>query len=397
MKQTNVFLVIAVAMLIAGCEAGSPPGAEVAVAAAITPSEPIAVAVEPAPNLDEAYLVGYSACRELGFRIDWQVRTPPESGSGIKSVALQEDSVFVLDGRNFLTRVLRDDGTRLWRLPVAGTNDEIYGITYVAHLDRVFLVTGGDLLLLDADTGSLVGKQRLEQVASTAPVVVGPFFVYGARNGQVVWHSYEVGFQWRAYQISPAMRIPPTRVDDKLIAIGSDGRIMALDAESAMGRWDKYLLDEVVAPPASGGGLVYLAGLDQYIWALDLETGRRAWRHLTQSPLTASPVVIGDRLYQQVPDVGLVCFESRPVDAPDGRRLWTASGVGGSVIGRLRDRLLVWDATGRTLTSLEPQRGATVATVVLPAVRHLEASGLQSSDLLAAGDDGRIIRIVPRG
>ncbi|MHC4429042.1 MAG: outer membrane protein assembly factor BamB family protein [Planctomycetota bacterium] len=381
---------------VAGCESGGSQTTEVNTAPAAENATAAAPPLSLAESLEVAYLIGPTASRTLGYRIDWQTRTFPEDDSGIKMITVQEDSVFVLDGRNFLTRLSRADGTRVWRLPVAGAYDEVYGITYLPYLDRVFLTTGGDLLVLDADTGSLMDKQRLEQVAATGPVSVGRSFVYGARNGQLVWHSFDVGYPWRAYQVSPAMRLAPLLVGNLLIAVGSDGRIMALDAESGIGIWDKYLLDQVVAQPAAGGGLVYLAGLDQYLWALDIANGRRAWRHLTESPLVDSPVVIDDQLYQCIPDMGLSCFEAYPIDAPDGRLLWTAEGVKGNVIGRRGERVMVWDKVAHTLSLVEVRGGATITTLDFTGVDHLETSGSRSGNIVAAGHDGRIIRLVPR-
>ena len=53
---------------------------------------------------DEYYLIGPLAARDLGYRIDWQQHTLISANSGIKNITVQGDSVFVLDGRNFLSR-----------------------------------------------------------------------------------------------------------------------------------------------------------------------------------------------------------------------------------------------------------------------------------------------------
>ncbi|MCH8345275.1 MAG: PQQ-like beta-propeller repeat protein [Planctomycetes bacterium] len=349
-----------------------------------------------APDLDQQYIIGPTAARELGYRIHFQTQTFPQDNSGLRQFAIQQDSVFTLDGRNFLTRLHREDGQRLWRIPVADPLDEIHGITLLGQVERVFLTVGANVLVLDADTGSQIAKQRLGQIANTAPVVFAPFFIYGARNGQLVWHSYEVGYQWRGYQIASSIRIQPLLIDGSVITIGTDGRIVALDASSATGRWDKQLLNTVAAAPVAGGGMVYVAGLDQHVWAFDLATGRNVWRYLTESPLTDSPILIADRLYQQIPSEGLVCFDARPIDAPGGEVIWTAPNVAGNVIGRYRNRVMVWDKASRQLTLVDAGQGNVIKSIDLPQVRHLLASRMQAGDLYAAGDDGRVIRLVPR-
>ena len=57
---------------------------------------------------------------------------------------------------------------------------------------------------------------------------------------------------------------------------------------------------------AERDGVLYVAGQDQYIHAMDLGNGRVLWRTLFDTPLSESPTVIGDRVYQQVPSQGLV-------------------------------------------------------------------------------------------
>ncbi len=344
-------------------------------------------------DLERDYLVGPEAARKLGLRIVFQSQTHPEQGSGIKRMSVQADAIFVLDGVNFLTRLRRANGQRLWRLPVAGRLDDIQGITYQPSTERVFLTSTSHILVLDDDTGSMIDKQGLGQIASTAPVTYGNFFIYGSRNGQVVWHSTEVGYQWRGYQVSPTMRVAPVLVGDVVVATGSDGRVMVLDAPSAAGIWDKRLLNEVAATPTTDNGLVYIAGLDQYLWAIDIGTGRTLWKYLADVPLDRPPFVLAGQLYQQIPGHGLHCFVAHPVDSPAGEILWTAPEVSGDVIGARDHRLFVWEADDRVLAVVDAKRGGVMESISLPDVDHLFMDG---GELFAAGDDGRVTALVPK-
>jgi outer membrane protein assembly factor BamB len=348
-----------------------------------------------AAELEAHYIIGPAAAQRAGYRIDWQARTFPQADSGIAKIALEGDSVFVLDGRNFLTRLGREDGDRVWRIPVAAAVDEILGITYVQPIGKVFLTINGAVLVLDAATGSQVDRQALQKIANTEPLVLGQFLVYGALKGQIIWHSYEVGYEWRGYQVAPSIRLAPRYVDGYLVAAGSDGTIMVLSASYASQLWSRRLLDAIVAQPAVGNGIVYVAGLDQHIWAFDMNTGRRMWRYLTESPLSEPPVLIGERLYQQVPTEGLVCFNAVPLDSPGGEVIWTADATG-SVIGQRRDNLLVWDGAARRLALVGAAQGAVRDTLDLPDAHHLLASRLTEGELFAASEDGRVIRALPR-
>jgi outer membrane protein assembly factor BamB len=386
----------ALSLTVLGIAVGLAAGCTTQPQATPEPTDPVAAAEPPTIDLETEFLIGPSKVRELGYRIDHQARTFPEADSGVKRLAVLGDSAFVLDGRNFLTRLRRTDGHRVWRIPVADPLDDIHGITYLPDEELVMLMAGAHLLILDDDTGSMVDKQDLGQIASTAPVVYGPALIYGARNGQLVWHSFEVGYQWRGYQISSTIRLNPLLVGDTIAVVASDGTVMVLDAGSATAMWEKRLLSGVEASPVASDDLLYIAGLDQYVWALNLQTGRTAWRYLSEAPLTCPPALVDDRVYQHIPTEGLVCFEARPANAPGGKIVWSTPGVQGQVIGKHGNRLMVWDDRETRMSLIDAERGAVMTTVDLPDVRHIVMSTTESGDLYAVGNDGRVIRLVPR-
>ncbi|MHC4710426.1 MAG: outer membrane protein assembly factor BamB family protein [Planctomycetota bacterium] len=386
----------ALSLMVLGIAAGLAAGCTTQPQATPETTAPAATAETPEIDLETEFLIGPSKVRELGYRIDHQARTFPEADSGVKRLAVLGDSAFVLDGRNFLTRLRRTDGRRVWRIPVADPLDDIHGITYLPNAELVLLMAGAHLLILDDDTGSMVDKQDLGQIASTAPVVFGPVLIYGARNGQLVWHSFEVGYQWRGYQISSSIRLNPLLVGNDVAVVASDGTVMVLDAGAATAMWEKRLLSGVEAAPVASDDLLYIAGLDQYVWALNLQTGRTAWRYLSEAPLACPPALVEDRLYQHIPTEGLVCFAARPADAPGGKIIWSTPGVRGQVIGKHGNRLMVWDDHEARMSLIDVERGAVMTTVDLPDVRHLVMSTIESGDLYAAGNDGRVIRLVPR-
>ena len=65
-------------------------------------------------DLEAVYLIGPAAAREIGYRIDWEADVQPIQASGLRGVTPKDDAVFVLDGKNYFTRLRRTDGRRLW-------------------------------------------------------------------------------------------------------------------------------------------------------------------------------------------------------------------------------------------------------------------------------------------
>jgi hypothetical protein len=171
---------------------------------------------------------------------------------------------------------------------------------------------------------------------------------------------------------------------------------MVLNADSATQYWSKTLLDQVVCKPVIGDGLLYVAGLDQYLWAYDLAGGRTQWSVLTDAPLTSSPTLIGDRLYQQIPGTGLSCFNAAPMDRPGGEQHWVSSRVTGNVVHERRGDLFAWDMQNKRLQIVEANRGGLKKTIDLPQVDYFLVGGPSNNEIFAASKDGRVVHLSPR-
>jgi len=344
-------------------------------------------------QLDSSLVIGPTVARELGYQVDWQYAT---AGKNLKLLTVQHDSVFALDENNYLTRIDREDGTRVWRIPISYPLAEIQGVTYLPDYNRVLVISGGDLFVLNASDGSQIARQHLEKIANTEALSYGDQIIYGSRNGQLIWHSHAIAFQSNGYQIANSIKLMPLNLGRVILVTGNDGELVVIDASSASKYWSKKLLDGVVAQPAITDSAIYVAGLDQHIWAFDLGSGRNLWRYLTESPLTDSPVVIGDLVFQQVPAKGLICFEALPKSKPGGEIVWSDPNVAGNVVTTRRENLIIWNQKNKQMDVLTSQRGGHVSTIILPFVDKLMTTSTVEGDLYAYHRDGRVVRLVPR-
>lgn len=343
-------------------------------------------------QLDRDYVVGPTAAGEINYRIAWQYQ-PPER-TALKGFALRGDSVFTLDQNNYLTRIIIADGQRRWRTQAA---DEVLDVTSLNVVDdQVYLTAGSQMLVFDVGNGTPLAKWNLERVAGTPPVEYGQYLIYGSSGGDLVWLSRSIGFMYRAYHISATLRVPPVLRGNMLATVGARGEVALLNADTATKFWDKMLLNPVVCRPVIGEELLYLAGQDQYIWGLDLRSGRATWHYFTNTALSASPSLLEGRLYQQVPGTGLLCLNAVPMDLPGGELFWSNDKVTGNVILGRRSELFAWDAAAQRLFVLDSARGLTKTQLDLPQARYLIVGGDKGEEFFAASTDGRVVRLTPR-
>lgn len=349
-------------------------------------------------HLEHSYLVGPAAAESFGYSVDWQFPLPD---ADTNLLSIHDDRVFVVTGSNDLLCLQADNGSRIWTVSVADEFEIVHSITYIPEQELVLVLTNSMLVTLDANTGmtkaSTLGKahQQLEWIANTPGTLDGDHLIYGARNGQLIWQTWKIGFPWKAYQAAGALRLPPMMSNGVICTTSSDGIVAAFDATTATKLWTTKLLDGIAAKAAISDHALYIAGIDQHLRAFDLRSGRTLWRVLTKSALVDSPVLIGDRVYQQIPGVGLACFDALPVNKLDGDRKWVSSENTGTVVARHGDTLVTWCPTSSTLATVSATQGTPIHSKQYPDIAEVLSSPLKDGKLFAIGTDGRLVCLEP--
>jgi len=354
-------------------------------------------------EMDRRYAFGPSPAREINYRIRWQSSINGE----IKRLDVFDNDVFAMSKRNHLTRFDRTSGSRIWSVTGADPVDTVWGVTPgVAPPggrpfgqnddDKIYVTSDPCIFELDYNSGAVVGRQDLERIPSTEVLALGNHLVFGTRSGQIVWHQFVVGQAWRANQLKGPVVADPTLVGTRDIACASEGgTLLLLDGKSARKLWGDNLFDGVKAAVTAGGGKVFAASTDQYLWAFNARTGDVSWRYFTESPLVDSPIYIDDdggRVMQWVETEGLVCLEANPDNAIEGRKVWTIEKARGKAIGMIHGDVAIWDADAHTLRLVNASQGAITKTLELPQISHLSMEG---DSIFAVAADGRVVRLDP--
>lgn len=127
------------------------------------------------------------------------------------------------------------------------------------------------------------------------------------------------------------VRLRPTMVDGVLYADSTDGKLVALDANTGKTLWskssrthgwfgwgDKKRKDAFYAGgPAVSGDLLAVGTLDGHVYGVNAKDGSPRWESTLKSEVLASPVVVGDLVVVRTGD-GRVYG----LDAASGARRW---------------------------------------------------------------------------
>lgn len=222
--------------------------------------------------------------------------------------------VFTMDARSTVSAV-STSGALQWSTDLTAAFDrggQVSGGGLAASGNRLYVATGyGELVALEAATGAVVWRQRLDSPATGSPMVEGEtVFVVGRDGGAFAVNTANGRVLWTT------------------LGVPNASGMISGSAPAASG-------DLVVFPQASGELTATRRATGERVWVAGL-TGQRVGRAYAQlvGDVTGDPVVVGDRVY-----AGTAAGRTAALDATTGKTIWNvgegalnpALVVGGSV------------------------------------------------------------------
>jgi outer membrane protein assembly factor BamB len=340
---------------------------------------------------ERAFPIVHDEYAKIGYRHDWTGFPVLSSRDGIQHLEPYDDIVAVQEAGNTVTVLEANTGGRRWSDQLTGPLTKFVGIRREG--DRLFVSSEAELFILDVKTGRITARQRFEKIVATAPVRVGGVLVYGTAVGELLGHLFQTtvdGVKAWGFAVPGAIEAEPVLVGGAVAAVSQAGHVLFVDGAtgSLVGRNRIYrgVSTNPVADPEQG--IVYIASLDQSLYAFSADGGGLLWKHGAANPLRQQPTFHAGRLYCGIEGQGLVAF-----DGSTGAIVWTARGVSGEVIGTSRGRLLVWSGSEAIL--LDAQRGDVIERASLGGVRSIVPDRFDDGNLYIASTSGVVAKFRP--
>lgn len=387
---------------------------------------------KPANAVASDRVLDTKAARALGLAPGWQARLPKAETlplAGLHAGTTQDgrgEELYAWDNAGVVLKIDPATGELRWQSAGVFSKDSsgLIDVQTTTVKGQTVTVGLGDVscVVLDERTGAEMGLSPYTRIPITRAVRIGKDFVFGSRAGQVVWLGFReeriasllerrtgdpvtkgervavvhmVPYELQAFQLGGAIQVPPIIAGKSIIACSNTGQIACFSNETRHPVWKQKLPGGIVATPSADSTQVMVACRDQYLRSIDLETGRTNWRWFTESPLERAPMLAGDIVVIQVPELGLVALDASDNKSLNRTPLWTAK-VPGDAVVRLADGLLVWDAASGTLSLVDHKSGKVRETCVLgAAVQSVQATTPIGGDLFILMKDGRLQRCPP--
>jgi outer membrane protein assembly factor BamB len=217
--------------------------------------------------------------------------------------------VFTLDSRARVTSTALSGGTN-WTTdvtPALENPDSASGGGLAYEGGRLYVTTGfGELVALDAASGGVLWRQRVDAPIGGAPTVQNGAVYVTARNN-VGWavRAADGRVLWQAAGTPSASAVmgvsAPAVQGGTVIFPFSSGQLLAVDAGSGLTQWSGQIagtrigrsiatIRDVTGDPVISGGAVYGGTSSGRINSFDLQTGIENWssRDGANSPVTVA-------------------------------------------------------------------------------------------------------------
>jgi outer membrane protein assembly factor BamB len=334
--------------------------------------------------------INHDAYRKVGYRLDWVGYPVVSSRERIENLYVDSDLACTIDSGSTVSLLSASNGSVRWTNQLADKLTNFVGLDRVEN--RIYASAEGELFVLDQETGTIRNRQRYPKIVSTPPVVYGHLLVYGTGSGEIFAHmvlNAVEGVRAWGNTVTGAVEAAPVLVGSAVGVVTQSGRVLFMDAASGTPLGANQIYGGLATNPVAGEHVMYVAGLDQSVWAFNAEGGSVLWRHRTSTPLRQQPTLNAGTLYCGIDGTGLVAF-----DAGTGAIRWTAKDLRGTVIGTNRGRLVVWD--GSTMTLVDPARGDVIEHAALPKTRMLKPDKFDDGNLYVVSLSGVLAKFAPR-
>jgi outer membrane protein assembly factor BamB len=255
-----------------------------------------------------------------------------------------------IDAETGATRWATQVGTRNWPTSGIGVSD-----------DHVCLTNGMSLFCLDADTGAILWKQRMDRTAGGGPLVTANFVYVPKVNGSLEVFSLNdpkrPSRQLFAY--GRAMQTPILTSRNNVVWVSDRKALFVAPVGDDVKRFQfRVSFDRPISSNVCvGDNNTLIVGTDDgAIHCFDESRGTLIWKQFIPNPLRETPVAIGDDVFlvSLGPSLSVLSLDT-------GIEKWTCDDVA-RIVSVSEDHVMALDSVGR-LVILDRLSGRRVSVI----------------------------------
>jgi len=272
----------------------------------------------PAVSGDLAFVGAYDtnmwAIKSDTGELAWKFAT---KGGIASSPTVDEQNKLVLFGSEDFTFYALDfrTGRSSWTHP---TKDRIRGSARVAH-GHVFIGSDdGKMYALNITNGRLLWAYDASNPIRSRAFVTNDLVIFGSESGEITGITLSGNRKWSYRTRKSVMAAPLVDMKEGICYVGStDNFLYALDANTGFNSWRFRTNGSIYGSVAIYKDLVIVASVDKYVYAVNAQSGKERWRFLAEGAFVGAPLVHQDAIYVGDTDGYIYC-----ITASTGKERW---------------------------------------------------------------------------
>ena len=261
--------------------------------------------------------------RQAGLTRNWYTQVQLDaSRQHVTGARLDGKTLFVLTSAGRVQALDAESGKTRWSVRVGEPGQTSYGPA--AHGDKVAMVSGTMLYVLNAEDGKEIFHKRIEGAPGGSPALSDDFVFVPAVNGRM--EAYPVGkkknlFKW-TFASTGNIFSDAIIAEDQVVWCTSTGYLYAA---YTTGKGVSYRFDSagrLLAPATSYEDIIMVAGANGNVYGIDARRGKQRWRASVGEGVGLPALAVAGTLY-----VGTEMNMLHALDAETGLEKWTAAGL----------------------------------------------------------------------
>lgn len=241
----------------------------------------------------------------------------PTKAGIASSPAVDDNSKYVIFGSEDMSIYAVDvrTGRLAWTQPTKG---RIRSSPRVAH-DHVFVGSDdGKVYAMGVLNGRLLWTFDTGAPVRSRPFVTNDLVIVGTESGEIFGISLSGQRKWSYRTRGPIYSSPYVDMNEGVVYFGSsDNFIYALDANSGVSSWRVRTTGPIIGSAVEAKGLLYFGSTDGNLYALNAMNSREKWKFSAGAPIVSSPTVNKGAVYFGGTDNYFYCL-----DADAGKEKW---------------------------------------------------------------------------
>ena len=335
-----------------------------------------------------SFPINHEEYARIGYRVSW-IGYPPVSS--VRYLETYPDIVVAMDGSGTVTVMEQGTGQNRCSDQLGAPQTRFVGLA--RDNSRIVCASDGEAFLVDPQTCTLTTRQKFEKLVATEPVRYGDLIILGTPSGELMAHMTRIasGVKAWGFRLGGAIEHKPVLIGEAVGAVSQQGEVLFLDALSGslMGR--SFVYSGLAVDPVADDHLMYVAGLDQSIYAFAPQGATLIWRVRTAYPLRTQPTVHAGRLYCAIPNQGLTAF-----DASSGQVVWKCKDFKGTVVGTSHKNLVGFDREAHEAVTIDAERGDVVERAKAPGAVMMKTDRFDDGNLFVVSSSGLVAKFQPK-